>query len=110
MFSRRKRLEMLSTIQVTSKASLKMQCLYIAKGNTREAQELYDFFSKDMPSLPDFDPVKPTFLDSTKDTINGLMAWFKENQDTISQGYDFIRGIVKRTPSAPVTPLPPINE
>ena len=109
MLSRRKRLEMLTNIQVTSKASLKMQCLYIAKGNCKEAQELYDFFSKDMPSLPDFEPVKPTFLDNTKETINGLLSWFKENQDTISQGYDFIRGIIKKEPSAPVNPLPPIN-
>lgn len=100
---------MLQSVQVTSKASLKMQCLYIAKGNTREAQELYDFFSKDMPSLPDFDPVKPTFLDNTKDTVNGLLAWFRENQDTIAQGYDFIRGIIKKAPSVPVEPLPPIN-
>ena len=109
MFGRRKRLEMISGMSVTSKASLKMQCLYMAKGNIREAEQLYDYLAKDMPSLPDFDPVKPTFLDSTKETVNGLFTWFKENQDAIAQGYDFIRGIIKKTPSVPAEPLPPIN-
>lgn len=109
MFNRRKRLEMLQSIQVTSKAALKMRCLYIAKGNIREATELYDFLVKDMQDLPDFEPVKPTFIDTTKETVNGLLSWFKENQDTIAQGYDFIRGIIKKTPSVPAEPLPPIN-
>ena len=109
MFNRKKRLELMQGMQITSKASLKMQCLYIAKGNIRDAEELYDFIVKDMPGLPDFDPVKPTFLDSTKDTVNGMLSWFKENQDTIAQGYDFIRGIIKKTPAVPAEPLPPIN-
>lgn len=102
---------MLQNVQVTSKASLKMQCLYIAKGNVKDAQELYDFFAKDMAELPDYEPVKPTFVDNTKNTVNGLLAWFRENQDTISQGYDFIRGIVQRkaTTVTPPEVLPPIN-
>ena len=99
---------MIQNIQATSKASLKLQCLYIAKGNIKDAEELYDFFAKDMESLPDYDPVKPTFLDNTKDTVNGLMSWFKENQDTLAQAYDFIRGITRK-PTLPKEPLPPIN-
>lgn len=98
---------MLQNVQATSKASLKLQCLYIAKGNVKDAQELYDFFAADMESLPDHDPVPPTFFDNAKDTVNGLMAWIKENQDTIAQGYDFIRGL--RKPAVPHEPLPPIN-
>ena len=109
MFNRRKRLDMLQNLQMTSKASLKMQCLYIAKGNIKEAQELYDYLSKDMDALPDYEPVKPTFLDNTKDTVNGMMSWFKENQDTLSQVYDFIRGLIQKTPPVPKEPLPPIN-
>ena len=109
MFNRRKRLDMLQNIQVTSKASLKMQCLYIAKGNIKDAQELYDFFAKDMPELPDFEPTKPTFLENTKETVNGLMSWLKENQQTLTQGYDFIRGIIQKNPPIPKEPLPPIN-
>ena len=86
-----------------------MQCLYIAKGNVKEAQELYDFFAKDMEELPDHDPVKPTFLDNTKNTVNGLMSWFRENQDTISQGVEFVRGIIQKKAPASSEPLPPIN-
>jgi len=100
---------MLQTIQPTSKASLKMQCLYISKGNVREAQELYEFFAKDMEALPDYDPVKPTFLDNTKEAVNGFMSWFKDNQDALAQGYEFIRGIIQRKPPVPQEPLPPIN-
>ena len=54
------------------------------------------------------------------------MAWLKENQDTLAQGYDFIRSIIaNRGVLPPITsdaaatvpggsaagnPLPPINE
>ena len=107
----------MSTIQPTSKASLKMQCLYICKGDIGEAAKLYDYFVKDMPSLPDFDPVQPTWMDNTKETVNGLMGWLKENQDTLAQGYEFVRSIVQKRAlppvgeaAAPVEALPPINE
>lgn len=109
MFNRRKRLDMLQDIHVTSKASLKMQCLYIAKGNVKEAQELYDFFSKDMESLPDFEPVQPTFMDNTKNTVNGILAWLRENKDTLSEGAEFVRGLLQKKVSVPREPLPPIS-
>ena len=97
---------MMQNIQPTSKTSLKFQCLRLAEGKIREAQELYDYLAADI-NLPDFDPVKPTFLESTKDTANGILDWFKEHKDTIAEGYDFIRGfIAKKTPKEP---LPPIN-
>ena len=99
-------------LQATSKSSLKLQCLFAAKGDLKEAKELYEFFASDLTDLPDHDPVKPTWMDNTKDAVNGLMSWFRDNQDTIAQGYDFIRGIVNRSPSAgePPMALPPINE
>ena len=115
--NKRKLLERMSTIQPTSKASLKMQCLYICKGDIAESEKLYDYFVKDMPSLPDFDPIQPTWMDNTKETVNGLMGWLKENQDTLAQGYEFIRNVVQRKPLPPVgeagtvaEALPPINE
>ena len=98
-------------IRATSKSSLKLQCLFCARGDLKEAKELYDFFVSDMPDLPDYDPVPPTWIDNTKETVNGLMAWLKENQDTLVQGYDFIRGMVKGNPLPEEgSPLPPINE
>ena len=103
---------MIQAIRPTSKASLKMQCIFAAKGDIDEANKLYDYFAKDMPELPDYDPIAPTWQQSTKDTVNGLMAWLKENQDTLANGYEFIRSIVtnRGVPvEPPATPLPPIN-
>ena len=113
MFNRRKRLlAMLQNIQPTSKTTLKLQCLQLAKGNIKEAQELYDYLAAGIESLPDFDPVKPTFIESAKDTADGVLAWFKENGDTIGEGIDFIKGLISKRnagPATPKAPLPPIN-
>ena len=114
--NKQKQLEMIQAIRPTSKATLKMQCLFACKGDIAESTKLYDYFAKDMPELPDYDPVQPTWIDNTKETVSGLMGWLKENQDTLAQGYEFIRGIVQNrslppiTPEAPAAPLPPINE
>lgn len=103
-------------IRPTSKATLKLQCLFCTKGDIDEAAKLYDYFAKDIPDLPDFDPVSPTWVDNTKQTVNGLMGWLKENQDTLAQGYEFVRSIVQNKSLPPVAetppqaPLPNINE
>lgn len=107
-------------IAATSKNSLKWQCLYCAKGDLKEAKELYEFLAADMPGLPDFDPVPPTWQQSTAQTLNGLMGWFRENQGTLAQAYDFIHGLIKNRGALPDLPpagegtqapvLPPINK
>ena len=106
-------------LRATSKSSLKLQCLFCAKGDLKEAKELYDFFASDMQDLPDYDPVPPTWQQNTAQTINGIMDWVKENQGTLAQAYDFIAGIVKNRGIPPATvssgspagnPLPPINQ
>ena len=89
-----KNMEMLQAIKPTSKATLKLQCLFICKGDIEESGKLYDYFAKDMPNLPDFDPAPPTWVDNTKSTVNGLMGWIKENQDTLAQGYEFISTLI----------------
>ncbi len=108
--------EILQSIHPTSKAALKYQCLF-ACGNIKEAKEMYDFFVSDIKDLPDFDPVQPSFTDNAKNTMNGLMAWFKENQDTLAQGYSFIQGLIANRGIVPAAPigataeaLPPIEE
>ena len=110
--NKKKKLEMIQAIRPTSKATLKIQCLFACKGDIDEALKLYDYFAKDMPELPDYDPVQPTWVDNTKETVNGLMGWFKENQDTLAQGIDFVRGMMKgqAQPTSNGSPLPPINE
>lgn len=115
---RKRRMQMIQQgVRATSKSSLKLQCLFCAKGDLKEAKELYDFFASDMPDLPDYDPVPPTWQQNTVQTINGIMDWVKENQGTLSQAYDFISGIVRKrgipptaAPEPPAAPLPPINE
>ena len=99
-------------IRPTSKASLKQTCLYLANLDVEKAEKMYDFLMKDMVDIPDVEPASKSFMQNFGDQANGIFEWLRENQDMISQGADFIRGIVaKRGGAAPTaTPLPPINE
>ena len=108
---RERRMSMISAIQPTSKAALKMQCLMICKSDVKQAKELYDFYAEDLKDLPDFDVIPPTLMENMKTNAVGIFNFVKENKDDIAQGIDFIRSIISKknvTPSA--TPLPPINE
>ena len=113
---RKRRMQMVNQgLRATSKSSLKLQCLFCAKGDLKEAKELYDFFASDMPDLPDCDPVPPTWQQNTAQTINGIMDWLKNNGPTIQQGYQYIQQIIANkgaipAPEPPASPLPPINE
>ena len=116
---KKRRMQMVNQgLRATSKSSLKLQCLFCAKGDLKEAKELYDFFASDMPDLPDYDPVPPTWQQNTAQTINGIMAWVKENGDTIQQAYQFVQQVIANKGVIPVTPeapaptvdLPPINQ
>ena len=115
--NKQKRLEMIQAIRPTSKATLKMQCLMVCKGDIDDAMKLYDYFARDMPELPDYDPVPPTWVDNTKDVANGLFGWLKENSSTIQQAYSFVQQVIANkgalpsiTPEAPAAePLPNIN-
>lgn len=118
---KKKRLEMIQTIRPTSKATLKLQCLLVTKGDIDEAKKLYDYFAGDLPALPDYDPVQPTWVDSTRDVAGGIFSWLGDNKDTLVQGYEILRaftgnrlpplstGIAESAPAA-AEPLPPINE
>lgn len=105
---------MISALKPTSKASLKMQCLIISRGNVKEAKELYDFYSSDMQALPDFDVEPPTWTQNAKESAIGIFNFMKENKEDIMQGIDFIRSILSKNGAIPTveTPqaLPPINE
>lgn len=118
--SNRKRLEMLQAIRPTSRATLKMQCLFAAKGDIEEAGKLYDYFAKDMPDLPDYDPPQLGWMDHTKDAANGIVSWLGNNREALAQGYEIIRALSgNRLPplfppqaeSVPpeASPLPEIN-
>lgn len=98
---------------------MKQQCLLISKGNLKDAKELYDFFADDLKNLPDNDPTPLTWQQNTANTVNSVMAWLKDNQDTLAQGYSFIQSIVANRGILPAVEtaaeetaeaLPPINE
>lgn len=114
---------MIRGLQPTSKATLKLQCLFATKGDIDEAKKLYDFFAEDIPSLPDYDPAPTTWVDTTKRTAGDFFSWLKENQNTIATGYEMVRQMTgNRLPpltlpvneitnaDAETSILPPINE
>ena len=115
--NKKKRLEMIQAIRPTSKATLKMQCLMVCKGDIDEAMKLYDYFAKDMPDLPDYDPAPVTWQQNTAQTVNGIMGWLRENSGTLQQAYQFVQQVIANkgilppiAPEAPeAEPLPPIN-
>jgi len=108
---------MIQAIRPTSKATLKMQCLMVCKGDLDEAMKLYEYFAKDMPELPDYDQPAPTWQQNTAATVNGIMDWLKNNGSTIQQAYSFVQQVIANkgalptiTPEAPAAePLPNIN-
>ena len=126
MFGKSKRkqqealMSMLSSYRPTSKSSLKLFCLTSTKGNVAQASELYDFMTRDIETLPDFDPVPPTWIDNTKQAVGGIFDFVRENKDGIAQVYDIVRGVLasrgKNLPpigdtaaEAVAESLPPIN-
>lgn len=106
-------LQQIQFIQFTSKAALKRQCLVIANGNVKEAKELYEFLAEDMKNLPATDPIPPTWQESTKNTLNGIIQWVTQNQGSIVQGIDYVRGLIGKAPiaaaEAAAEPLEEIN-
>lgn len=98
---RKERMDFLQNFKPTSKVQLKQACQWYCNGDFKRAQEMYDFYVKDI-ELPDFDPVPPTWQQQVKDGANGFMGWLKENQNTLSQGYEFIRQIIVNKGQLPV--------
>lgn len=112
---RKKKMEFIQNYVPTSKAQLLQVALYYNKGDLAKAQEMFDFYAKNI-QLPDFDPVAPTFMQQMKGSATELYSWIKENQGDIVQGYQFIQSIIKNKGVLPVipneteVPLPSINE
>lgn len=104
----------LSMIQPTSKVALKMSCLASANGDLDKAEKLYDFFAKDMPDLPDFEPQMPTKFQQARDAVGSAMNWFKENREDIAQAWGFIQQLRGGAPigadAVPPAGVPPIPE
>ena len=113
MFNSRKKqklIEMIGMIKPTSKTALKQQCLFLCNLDITKAEQMYDFLIKDMEGIPSLDPETKTFVQNFGDSANKALAWFRENQDILSQGVDFIKGLTKKGNVTPMNVLPQINQ
>jgi len=104
-------MELVGTIKPTSKAALKQQCLMLAHLDVDKAERMYDFLVKDMDDLPALEPASRSFIQNFSEQANGVLGWMRENQDVLSKGVDFVRGLIaaRKGASVPTEPLPPIN-
>lgn len=109
---KKKKMEFIQNFVPTSKAQLIQVAMWFHKGDVQKAQEMVDFYMKNM-TLPDFDPVAPSFMQQVKTNATSLFEWIKENQGDLVQGYGYIRSIIANKgfiPEAPAEPLPDINK
>lgn len=109
-------MEFIQSYIPTSKAQLIQVAMWYHKGDIQKAQEMVDFYTKNM-SLPDFDPIAPTFMQQMKGSISELYTWIKDNQSDLVQGYQFIQSIIQNrgilpelVEDTPKEPLPDINQ
>ncbi len=101
----------------TSKYALKHFCLIATGLDLEEAQKLYAFLSEGLETLPDFDPLPPTFMDKTKATIAEVFGLIKEHEDELGKGYGILQALLAKKgtvlpdidSAALAEPLPPIN-
>lgn len=100
-------------IKPTSKAELKRYCLMISNLDVEKAEKMYRFLIEGMEDIPAVEPASKPFIQNFGEQANGIIGWFRENQDMIGQGIDMIRGIIEKRKGIPAppaaTPLPPIN-
>ena len=85
---------MIQAINPTSRASLKSQCLTVSNGDIEQADRLYEYFTKDMPDIPTYEPPTPTWVDNTKESLSSLFSFFGSHKDGLSQGYEIVRAML----------------
>lgn len=105
-------MDLVGMIKPTSKAALKQQCLFLSNLDVEKAEKMYDFLIKDMEEIPAVEPASRSFMQNFGDQANGVVGWLRENKDVLSQGVDFVRGLIaaRKGGVAPASgPLPPIN-
>lgn len=102
-------LKKLEMIRPTSKSDLKRECLYLCNLDVEKAEKMYDFLVKDMDSIPEIAPAQKSFMENVGEQANGVFSWLRENEDMLSRGAEFIKGIFQKSPAKPAEPLPTIN-
>jgi len=108
---KKRKMEFIQNYVPTSKAQLLQVAMFFNNGDMQKAQEMFDFYNKNL-SLPDFEPISPTFMQQVRVNATDLFSWIKENQGDIVNGYQFIRSIISGKGVMPPVeePLAPINE
>ena len=105
--------DMIPNIRPTSKAALKISCLYASNGDVDKAAKLYEYMSKDMDDLPTFEAPQPSAIQQIKDGAAQTFSWLNENQDTIMNWVGFFKNMLNKGGAAAIEPtgnaLPPIN-
>lgn len=95
----------------TSKMALKASCIRACNNDIDKATKLYDFFVKDMTSLPDFDVPPPSTMSQIRDFVGNAVGWLDQNQDKLMGYYQLfqqLRGGQTPTIGTPPTDIPPI--
>lgn len=97
----------------TSKMSLKTSCLRACDNDLDKADKLYDFFVKDLGSLPDFDVPQPSAFEQAKQMIGNAFSWIDNNQDKIAGYYNLFQqmrggGPIPMPEASPMVDAPPI--
>ena len=95
-------------IKPTSKYELKQSCLMLSNLNIEKAEKMYDFMVKGMEDIPAVPPEQKSFLDNFKAQSGEIFGWLRENEDVLTRGAGFIKGLFSK--KAPAEPLPPINQ
>lgn len=96
MFNRNRQQIDLRMIDVSSKATLKMSCMQASNGDIAKANELYDFFIKDL-ELPDFPIPKPTAVQKLTQQAESLFGWVDQNGEKFIKGFNMIQMLRGRT-------------
>lgn len=99
----------------TSKMALKASCIRACGGDIDKAEKLYDFYMKDIESIPDFDVRPPSTFEQIKGMAGDVFGWIEQNQDKLVGAYNFIQAARGGTPigvaaGAPPAGVPPIPE
>lgn len=93
----------------TSKVSLKTSCLMACNNDIDKAAKLYEFFAKDLASLPDFDVPKPSTFEQIKNVAGDVFGWLDQNQDKIANAYNIIKSVRNGEPIVLASGTPPVD-
>lgn len=107
-----------SMINPSSKMALKLSCLQQTGGDVKKAEELYNFLSDGVESMPDYPIQKPSAMQQIQQTAGSIFGWVKENQGDIINAVNFIQqmrggqpiGMPMATPPMPSAEIPPLPQ